>query len=736
MTPPRRALAVAGLLALLLGALLVAWFAAGWSDVRGRQRAQRDAPRLAAEQRGAQLAHALRGELSAVMAREVERPYFHYQNLFHDPRASAGPSVAPSPLAAGPDDALVLGYFQIDAGGRTTTPTINDELPELSEPKRLADHRRFRDDVARNLAAAIMPAGRPDAVASGGAGAQIASRSPKPSPPAARPAPAVAPAAARPAPPVSPPAAQPAPPASPPAAQPVPETVPAPSSPRVADSLQQAQVIQLDRNSYVQNNASNQIYLEQQRAEPPRLPADKVAADKVAADKVAADKVAADKVAADKVAADKVAADKVAADKVAADKVAADKVAADKVTADKVSADKVAADKVAADKAAADNTPPAIRPSAPRSRPTASRAAPTPAPTAAAPIAITVSPLEWRTLAFTGQPTVVAVRQVETPDGRLVQGFVVDRSALTSWLAGHAGDAVAELRTGDNGSTEIVPGWHLEVTANPRAVVAADAAATGLARGFVLRFIATGAVAIIAAWFVVLLVVRSERLARERSQFAAAAAHELRTPLAGLQLYGDMLADGLGDPAKLRDYARRMSEEAARLGRVVSNVLGFSQLERGNLSVEPRSGALDEALRELAERAQPALDRAGATLALDVAPELSATFDRDALVRIVGNLLDNAEKYGRESGDRTIHLAARPAGSGVEVVVSDRGPGVAAQLRARLFQPFARGVSGDGPAGLGLGLALSQSLARAMGGELAYRPAPGGGAAFVLTLGR
>ena len=233
-----------------------------------------------------------------------------------------------------------------------------------------------------------------------------------------------------------------------------------------------------------------------------------------------------------------------------------------------------------------------------------------------------------------------------------------------------------------------------------------------------------------------MLVARAERLARERSQFAAAAAHELRTPLAGLQLYGDMLADGLGDPAKLRDYARRMSEEASRLGRVVSNVLGFSQLQRGNLSVDLRVGALGDALHELAERARPALDRAGATLALDVAPELSARFDRDAVARIVGNLLDNAEKYGRQAADRTIALAARAAGGVVEIAVSDRGPGVAARARPRLFRPFARGVSDDGPAGLGLGLALSQSLARAMGGDLAHRPVPGGGAAFVLTLPR
>jgi signal transduction histidine kinase len=555
----RRALVAAGLLTALVGALLVAWFASGWADVRARQRAVRDAPRLAAEARGVELALELRSELATLMSREVERPYFHYQNLFHDPRASAGLSVAPSPLASGRDP-LVLGYFQLDARGRTSTPTINDELPDLSEPIRLAENRRFRDEVARSLAGPLAP--RSDEVIA---------------------------------------------------------AVPA----------QPAQVLSIDPRAYMQNAASNSIYLGQ-----------------------------------------------------------------------------------VDDRRA------------------------TPAPAMPGPITITVSPLEWRTLAFAGQPAMVAVRRVDTPDGRLAQGLVVDRATLTSWLASRAGDAVADLRTGDLPATEIVPGWHIEIAPNPLAVTAAAVEAVALARGFVARFVAIGAIAILAALFVVVLVARAERLARERSQFAAAAAHELRTPLAGLQLYGDMLADGLGDPGKIRDYARRMSEEASRLGRVVANVLGFSQLERGNLTVDPQVGALGEVLRELADRAEPALDRAGATLALDVAPELTARFDRDALARIVGNLLDNAEKYSRGAGDRTISLAARVAGPAVEVVVSDRGPGIAPSARARLFQPFARGVSADGPAGLGLGLALSQSLARAMGGELAFRAEPGGGAAFVLTLAR
>ena len=327
------------------------------------------------------------------------------------------------------------------------------------------------------------------------------------------------------------------------------------------------------------------------------------------------------------------------------------------------------------------------------------------------------------------------MRQVDTPDGQLAQGFVVDRTALTEWLARRAGSAIAQLRSGDGGA-EVAPGWYLEASPNPRAVLAAAVDATAVARGFALRFAGVAVVALLAAFLVVMLVARAEQLARERSQFAAAAAHELRTPLAGLQLYGDMLADGLGDPTKLRDYARRMSEEASRLGRVVSNVLGFSQLQRGNLSVDARVAPIGDALHELADRARPALDRAGAELALDIAPELTARFDRDALARIVGNLLDNAEKYSRQATDRTISLAARDTGTAVEVVVSDRGPGVAPKARPRLFRPFARGVSSDGPAGLGLGLALSQSLARAMGGDLAYRPIPDGGAAFVLALPR
>jgi signal transduction histidine kinase len=632
---PHRTLVAAGLLAALLGALLVAWFYAGWADVRARQRMVREAPVEAATARASTLAHELRVELTALVGREVDRPYFHYQNLMHDPRASSGESVSPSPLATEPNDPLVLGYFQLDAKGRATTPRLNDDVPDLNEQKELAGNLRFRAEVTRSLATKLAPPELPTLVAAAD----------PPKKPVKKPAP-------------------------------VTNSVEAVKSEKTSVEGQvavapiktkKAKVITIDRDSYAQNSRSNSIYQDNL----PRMLNNEQLVQATDGDP-----------------------------------------------------------ELVQQQAIEPSPPPVVQ----QAKAPVRRSAPAPKPEPANdPVTIVVSPLEWHTEVFEGAPSLIAVRQVTTPDGNFAQGFVVDRATLTSWLATRAGEDVIQLATGDDATAELVPGWHLKGSPNPRAIAAAATDAAKLARTFILRFVVIGVIAALAAGLVVLLVARAERMARERSQFAAAAAHELRTPLAGLQLYGDMLADGLGDPAKQRDYARRMSEEASRLGRVVSNVLGFSQLERGNLSVDPTVRRLDDELRQLAERAEPALDRAGAMLALEVEPELTARFDRDALARIVGNLLDNAEKYSRDAEDRTITLAARKAGDLVEVTVSDQGPGIAATTRTRLFRPFSRGVPADGPAGLGLGLALSQSLARAMGGELEHRLG-GPGATFVLRL--
>ena len=557
-----RALAAAVLLGALVASLLVGWFVSGWRDVRVREAAIRSVPREAADQRAVELAGELRAELERLIAREISRPYFHYQNLMHDPQTSAGFNVSRSPLANEPEDLLILGYFQLDAKGRATTPTVNDEVPELSASVRLADNRAFRDQVARDLAHQLAPAET------------------KRSQPAA---------------------------------------------------VSQQQVIQIDPSVYAQNAKPAAVYSQQQVA-------------------------------------------------------------------------------------ASRNTAPPLAPVRP------------------GPVTITISPLEWRTMLFANAPALMAVRHVETPDGSLTQGFVVDRRAMTNWLAARSGDMRAEFGP-DSPGVAVAHGWGLRLQPSAASLSKAEQAANAIARGFLIRFTGVGGLSVLAAASIVLLVTRAEALARERSQFAAAAAHELRTPLAGLQLYGDMLAGGLGDPDKMRDYARRMSEDSARLGRVVSNILGFSQLERGNIVVDAKVGPLGEVLREIAEGSRPALARLGATIELDASRDLCARFDRDAVAQIVGNLLDNAEKYTRRSRNRRIQLGAIDCGDVIEVTVGDRGPGIVD--RSKLFTAFSRAASGvDVPAGLGLGLALSRSLARAMGGDLEHRPRDGGGSTFVLQLRR
>lgn len=671
MKGPSRTLLAAGLLVAALAMLLGAWFFAGWSDVRARQLEARTEPTAAAARRSEDLARDLRAELDTLVEREIDRPYFHYQNLFRDPRASASIGVAPSPLA-NERDPLVLGYFQIDATGKVTTPTINDDVPELSDPKGLAGNLAFRDEVTKSFGVTYRPPAR---AVPGTIVAQV-------DPPRPRPRPTIQAPVTRPG--------NAAPDAG--VVDQIGQTIEPPGGER---NVTQVQTI--DNVSYQQNWNSNSIYLENN----PNVPRTNVTTSVPRSTPPSPDVPTLD--------------------------VAVETVDAGVPVVASVEPPPVV-------------KTPVVKPVPPRGNPTSRVVSTQIENLENKPVTIIVSPFAFETEPFGGTPALVATRLVETPDGALTQGFVLDRAQIERWLASRGADATIAhretLRSPEamTSSAQVVPEWFVDVRPPASEITAAATSAAKLATTFLVRFIALGALSLVAAALVVLMVSRAERLARERSQFAAAAAHELRTPLAGLQLYGDMLADGMGDPAKQRDYARRMAEEAARLGRVVSNVLGFSQLERGNLSVNPIAGDVAAELAELASRAEPALDRAGAVLSLEVAPELRAMFDRDALARIVGNLLDNAEKYSRDADDRTITLAARAVDGGVEIEVGDHGPGVAASARPKLFAPFTRGVTSDGPAGLGLGLALSQSLAKAMGGSLEYLPSSGEGARFVLRL--
>src|SRR5262249_31598375 len=134
---------VAALLAVSFIVPLGAWLATGWSEVR-RERA--DIAAEAARERSrteTEIANRIAARLAALRDAESRRPYYHYQNLMHDPEAADnGASIVPSPLARDPIDPLVWTYFQIDGRDELTVPTFNEDVPELNFGLRAEEAKR------------------------------------------------------------------------------------------------------------------------------------------------------------------------------------------------------------------------------------------------------------------------------------------------------------------------------------------------------------------------------------------------------------------------------------------------------------------------------------------------------------------------------------------------------------------------------------------------------------------
>ena len=137
-------------------------------------------------------------------------------------------------------------------------------------------------------------------------------------------------------------------------------------------------------------------------------------------------------------------------------------------------------------------------------------------------------------------------------------------------------------------------------------------------------------------------------------------------------------------------------------------------------------------VQECVERLRPLVEARGARLeVLPAEPLPPVRFDPEAVHQILQNLIDNAEKYGR-SDDRRIEVSTESTPEGVRLSVRDHGPGIPASLGNRVFRAFQRGDAVDSPAGLGLGLALVQSLARSQGARAGVEVPPGGGARFTV----
>jgi signal transduction histidine kinase len=273
------------------------------------------------------------------------------------------------------------------------------------------------------------------------------------------------------------------------------------------------------------------------------------------------------------------------------------------------------------------------------------------------------------------------------------------------------------------------PGYVLLFEVHPAEALARDLAAAQERLLWTLGVV--GFVVLLGSLFLWRAVEAETRLAARKAEFVSTVSHELRTPLTSIRMYADMLKEGwVKDEAAAREYFALIAAESERLARLVNNVLDFSRIERGKKTFEMRVGDPAPVVREAAEVLRPYLREKGLSLEIDVPETLPATsFDRDALVQILVNLIDNAAKHGKGE----VRVEASAGDGGVVLRVLDRGPGVPEEERDRIFDPFTRGANAAG-GGSGLGLALVRHYALAHRGRVEVGDREGGGAVFSLVL--
>lgn len=212
---------------------------------------------------------------------------------------------------------------------------------------------------------------------------------------------------------------------------------------------------------------------------------------------------------------------------------------------------------------------------------------------------------------------------------------------------------------------------------------------------------------------------RALRLAAERVSFVNRVSHELGTPLTNLSLNLDLATESLASrPAEARRRLGLVAEEIERLSRLVANVLTFSRRERDTLELKPARCVPEEIVVRTLESFRPALERRGIAVESEIAAAGHALLDPDALSQIAGNLISNVEKYAAAGG--WMRLGCRMDGDFLTLEIEDRGTGIPARARERIFAPFERvlDTTNEGASGTGLGLAIARDLACRMGGTL------------------
>lgn len=251
-----------------------------------------------------------------------------------------------------------------------------------------------------------------------------------------------------------------------------------------------------------------------------------------------------------------------------------------------------------------------------------------------------------------------------------------------------------------------------------------------------LGMVVLAAIVVIAATVALVRAARQERrLAGLKGDFVANVSHELKTPLASVRMFGEMLLTGrVSSDEKRREYLQIIVGESERLSALIDNVLDFAKVERGKDAYEFGDADLLEVARRAVDNLRYRAERQSVHLSVEGTHGV-CKLDERAVELAVMNLIDNALKYAR--GTATVRVAVEPlANGGAKLSVTDDGPGIDPTDQGRIFERFVRGKEAreNRSRGSGIGLALVKHIAESHGGSvrLETRVEPPSGSKFEL----
>jgi signal transduction histidine kinase len=226
-------------------------------------------------------------------------------------------------------------------------------------------------------------------------------------------------------------------------------------------------------------------------------------------------------------------------------------------------------------------------------------------------------------------------------------------------------------------------------------------------------------------------------LSERRSKFVSSVTHELKTPLTNMRMYIEMLEQGMArDREREQDYFNILGSESARLSRLIDNVLELSKLEKKQRHINLREGDFEDVIQEVKSVMHEKLRQEGFTFIAENSGVKPFKYDREVMILILINLMENSIKFGKAAPVKKITLTVRHEDNGVNIHVSDTGPGIPRHALKKIFDDFYRVESPltRTTGGTGIGLALVKKFVTLMGGTVRAENNTGPGCTIAISL--